>query len=144
MKYLSVRWAKTKSKLWLSWVQVLQRIEWIFPFKTNLSCHNSGKKLVVGLNQYILVINLHLANSVSFINHDTCVSMVGGHTAEMLSLLARLDHTQYSPRCFVVAATDKMGRSKAIAAEQFYSKQSTSDQVQGYAYFAQAIPLFHC
>ncbi|KAK9842303.1 hypothetical protein WJX81_005535 [Elliptochloris bilobata] len=41
----------------------------------------------------------------------------GGHTAEMLTLAAHLDKQHYSPRCYVVAATDRMGEAKANAAE---------------------------
>ena len=42
----------------------------------------------------------------------------GGHTAEMLRLLEKLNPACYAPRCYIVAATDKMGAQHALAAEQ--------------------------
>lgn len=42
----------------------------------------------------------------------------GGHTAEMLKLLGSLQPEQYTPRRYVVAATDAMGAAKAQAFEQ--------------------------
>ena len=41
----------------------------------------------------------------------------GGHTAEMLALLQAMDTKKYSPRQYVVAATDRMGVKKAKACE---------------------------
>jgi beta-1,4-N-acetylglucosaminyltransferase len=41
----------------------------------------------------------------------------GGHTAEMTNLVSALDAARYSPRCYVVAATDAMGATKAKQAE---------------------------
>ena len=41
----------------------------------------------------------------------------GGHTAEMLTLTAHLDMQRYTPRCYVVAASDRMGEAKANAVE---------------------------
>ena len=45
------------------------------------------------------------------------VNLAGGHTAEMLTLTAHLNKQRYTPRCYVVAATDRMGTAKAHAAE---------------------------
>lgn len=42
----------------------------------------------------------------------------GGHTAEMLMLVAKLDKQGYSPRCYVVAETDRMSGQKALKHEQ--------------------------
>ncbi|KNC50042.1 UDP-N-acetylglucosamine transferase subunit ALG14 [Thecamonas trahens ATCC 50062] len=42
----------------------------------------------------------------------------GGHTSEMLSMLAALDRARYSPRTYVVAATDRHSAGKAEAAEE--------------------------
>ena len=47
----------------------------------------------------------------------SCPGRAGGHTAEMLTLTAHLDKQRYSPRCYVVAATDRMGEAKANAVE---------------------------
>lgn len=41
----------------------------------------------------------------------------GGHTAEMMALLQGFDLSVYSPRCYVVAATDGMSGAKAAAFE---------------------------
>jgi hypothetical protein len=53
---------------------------------------------------------------------DECVCVVGGgtaggHTAEMTNVVSSLDAATYSPRCYVVAATDAMGVTKAQQAE---------------------------
>ena len=42
----------------------------------------------------------------------------GGHTAEMLALVSSLDPAWYSPRTYVVAATDALGPAKAAQAEE--------------------------
>jgi beta-1,4-N-acetylglucosaminyltransferase len=55
----------------------------------------------------------------------------GGHTAEMLALTARLDKQRYSPRCYVVAATDRMGQAKAEAAEAGKVRQCQAEQACG-------------
>ncbi|KAK9865197.1 hypothetical protein WJX84_009341 [Apatococcus fuscideae] len=41
----------------------------------------------------------------------------GGHTAEMLTLVKGLDGARYYPRCYVAAATDRLGLQKAQQAE---------------------------
>lgn len=41
----------------------------------------------------------------------------GGHTAEMLMLLDKLDPAAYSPRTYVVAETDRMSGQKALQRE---------------------------
>jgi beta-1,4-N-acetylglucosaminyltransferase len=41
----------------------------------------------------------------------------GGHTAEMIALVTKLDPTWYTPRTYVVAATDALGHKKAAQAE---------------------------
>lgn len=56
-----------------------------------------------------------------------CVLHAGGHTAEMLKLMDNLDKDKYSPRCYVVAATDAMSGNKAIRKEESWK---TSAQVQ--------------
>lgn len=54
----------------------------------------------------------------------------GGHTAEMLKLLGSLRPDRYTPRCYVVAATDAMGTAKAQSFEQ-QLRQRSSEQVTG-------------
>ncbi|GLI67423.1 hypothetical protein VaNZ11_011619 [Volvox africanus] len=46
----------------------------------------------------------------------------GGHTAEMLMLLDSVDKAQYSPRSYVVAATDPMSGPKALARERVWQE----------------------
>lgn len=41
----------------------------------------------------------------------------GGHTAEILALLRGFDLSVYTPRCYIVADTDKMSSKKAMAFE---------------------------
>ncbi|KAI8466082.1 MAG: oligosaccharide biosynthesis protein Alg14-like protein [Monoraphidium minutum] len=42
----------------------------------------------------------------------------GGHTAEMLMLVERLDKAHYAPRVYVAAASDRMSGHKALTKEQ--------------------------
>jgi hypothetical protein len=42
----------------------------------------------------------------------------GGHTAEMLMLVAGLDKAYYTPRVYVTAETDKMSAKRALTCEQ--------------------------
>ena len=51
--------------------------------------------------------------------HDR--GLVGGHTAEMLALLRRMNPASYMPRQYVAAATDALGYTKARQTEQFFS-----------------------
>ena len=53
-------------------------------------------------------------------------SHAGGHTAEMLALVAQMDKQRYSPRCYVVSRTDAMGAQKALTAEQGFASSSSS------------------
>ncbi|KAK9791371.1 hypothetical protein WJX73_002186 [Symbiochloris irregularis] len=46
----------------------------------------------------------------------------GGHTAEMLVLLSRMNPDTHGPRSYIVAATDAMSEKKAITAEQSRSE----------------------
>lgn len=55
----------------------------------------------------------------------------GGHTAEMLFLLEKLDFQLYTPRCYVVAATDNLGAQRALTAEQ--KRTAKSVQVHAWA-----------
>lgn len=48
-----------------------------------------------------------------FVRRSACSLFVGGHTAEMLTLLRSMRRERYSPMVFVVAATDRMGAQKA-------------------------------
>ncbi len=42
----------------------------------------------------------------------------GGHTAEMMALLKGMDASAYTPRCYVVAETDRMSGQKAVSFEE--------------------------
>ena len=46
-----------------------------------------------------------------------CTHIAGGHTAEMMTLLGSFDRSIYTPRNYVVAATDAMSGQKATAFE---------------------------
>ena len=54
-------------------------------------------------------------------------SLVGGHTAEMLMLVDKLDRTYYRPRVYVVAETDKMSSNKALRREQDWANGIVGD-----------------
>ncbi|KXZ54449.1 hypothetical protein GPECTOR_4g1000 [Gonium pectorale] len=49
----------------------------------------------------------------------------GGHTAEMLTLMDSMDKSLYSPRTYVVAATDPMSAPKALVRERLWQKTDT-------------------
>lgn len=49
--------------------------------------------------------------------------MTGGHTAEILTLLERFNLEKYTPRQYVVAATDSLSAKKATAFEQSSGQQ---------------------
>ncbi len=55
---------------------------------------------------------------------EALAASAGGHTAEMLTLLGALQPQRYAPRCYVIAATDRMGASKARAFEQQLQQQA--------------------
>jgi len=48
----------------------------------------------------------------------------GGHTAEMLMMVEKLDKQHYSPRVYVAAATDRMSGTKALTKEQTWGAGS--------------------
>lgn len=50
----------------------------------------------------------------------------GGHTAEMIALVTKLDPEWYSPRSYVVAATDALGHKKAAQAEAALLSEASS------------------
>ncbi|EFJ41508.1 hypothetical protein VOLCADRAFT_98502 [Volvox carteri f. nagariensis] len=49
----------------------------------------------------------------------------GGHSAEMLMLLDKMDKARYSPRSYVVAATDRMSGPKALARERIWQNEDS-------------------
>lgn len=61
----------------------------------------------------------------------------GGHTAEMLMLVASLDKQYYCPRVYVVAETDKMSAKRALTREQEWAAAPAA-QVGGTQAAAQA------
>ncbi|KAI7836981.1 hypothetical protein COHA_009163 [Chlorella ohadii] len=52
----------------------------------------------------------------------------GGHTAEMMALLQGFDLSVYTPRCYVVAATDGMSGAKAAAFEAAAAPAAFADE----------------
>lgn len=56
-------------------------------------------------------------NSTSTSGKKNSLLNSGGHTAEMIALVTKLDPAWYSPRSYVVAATDALGHRKAAQAE---------------------------
>lgn len=60
----------------------------------------------------------------------SCRTMVvlgsGGHTAEMLALLRKMDKDAYAKRTYVVAATDRLSATKAISQEQEWCRSGAS------------------
>ena len=53
----------------------------------------------------------------------------GGHTTEVLRLLSAMSDS-YSPRCYVIANTDKMSEDKIKTFEAERKQQSESSQVR--------------
>lgn len=49
----------------------------------------------------------------------------------MLMLVEQLDKAHYSPRCYVVAATDRMSGTKALTKEQAWASGGGGDKVRG-------------
>jgi hypothetical protein len=45
----------------------------------------------------------------------------------MLMMVEQLDKAHYSPRCYVVAATDRMSGTKALTKEQAWASSSSSN-----------------
>lgn len=62
----------------------------------------------------------------------------GGHTAEMLRLLRKLDFDRYAPRTYVVAATDAMSAAKAETFERQRAEQGGAASRAGAAEGASA------
>lgn len=54
----------------------------------------------------------------------------GGHSAEMLQLLSNLDLKAYCPRCYVIAATDKLGAGKVASFESRILSQPSDYAVE--------------
>lgn len=60
-----------------------------------------------------------VANVVIIINSTN----VGGHTAEMLNLVAVLQKDKYTPRFYIAALTDNMSLQKAQVLEESLAHQ---------------------
>jgi beta-1,4-N-acetylglucosaminyltransferase len=54
----------------------------------------------------------------------------GGHTAEMLKLLTSLDLERYTPRCYVIAATDNHSMTKMEQFESAHNRSHFSDNTK--------------
>jgi len=81
--------------------------------------------IVLGSGQHCIeystaqVLHTYLPYAMWLIWHThACLS--GGHTAEMLRVLAALDKGCYKPRIYVYAHTDEFSASKAQDAEKSY------------------------
>ncbi|XP_058085223.1 uncharacterized protein LOC131232767 [Magnolia sinica] len=61
----------------------------------------------------------------------------GGHTAEMLNLLAVLDKDKFTPRSYIAAATDNMSLQKAQAMEESLVHQTNAGKMVEAAQFMQ-------
>ncbi|ERN11303.1 UDP-N-acetylglucosamine transferase subunit ALG14 homolog isoform X1 [Amborella trichopoda] len=61
----------------------------------------------------------------------------GGHTAEMLNLVAVLHRDRFYPRCYVAAATDNMSLQKARVLEESYSYETNVGKMVEAAQFMQ-------
>jgi hypothetical protein len=59
-----------------------------------------------------------LADRVTYIHAIPSRHLAGGHTAEMLMLVEKLDKVHYAPRVYVVAASDRMSGTRALTKEQ--------------------------
>ncbi|KAL6754682.1 oligosaccharide biosynthesis protein Alg14 like-domain-containing protein [Haematococcus lacustris] len=57
----------------------------------------------------------------------------GGHTAEMLRLVAALDKSTYAPRVYVTATNDTMSGNKAMEAEKAYQLEGPAKECELYA-----------
>ncbi|KAI9319925.1 oligosaccharide biosynthesis protein Alg14 like-domain-containing protein [Dichotomocladium elegans] len=62
-----------------------------------------------------------------------CVLGSGGHTAEMLQLIKALDPERYTPRCFVIAASDRLSASKVGPGAQIFFIPRVRHVGQGWA-----------
>lgn len=56
---------------------------------------------------------------------------VGGHTAEMLTLVEGIDKAFYSPRVYVAAETDAMSAKRALSREQTWSQSQVTQRSIG-------------
>ena len=64
---------------------------------------------------------------------------LGGHTAEMLNLLAVLQKDRFAPRFYIAAATDNMSLQKARSFENSLANEVDSD----WTFFFLLMLLFH-
>lgn len=65
----------------------------------------------------------------------------GGHTAEMLTLVGELDKERYSPRTYIVAATDSLGPQKALSAEGLSPSAEVCAQLTAVAFISFSDPF---
>lgn len=74
---------------------------------------------LLALVSFRLFLSWHVKNRQHLNSVRTLVVLgSGGHTSEMLGFLQTLPIHKYSPRCYIVAATDKGSATKAVAFEQ--------------------------
>ncbi|MPC87838.1 UDP-N-acetylglucosamine transferase subunit ALG14 [Portunus trituberculatus] len=70
---------------------------------------------------YVLY-DIHQGKPLVLPQHKTVKTLVvlgsGGHTVEMLKMVAALDPVKYSPRMYVVADTDEISHKKLLEVEK--------------------------
>ncbi|PRW20336.1 UDP-N-acetylglucosamine transferase subunit ALG14-like protein [Chlorella sorokiniana] len=78
-------------------------------------------RLLLGIAQWVARRGRHTVRTMIVLGS-------GGHTAEMMALLQGFDLSVYSPRCYVVAATDGMSGAKAAAFEAAAAPTAIADE----------------
>lgn len=77
--------------------------------------------VVVARLVYVLR-DIHQGKPLVLPQHKTVKTLVvlgsGGHTVEMLKMVAALDPVKYSPRMYVVADTDEISHKKLLEVEK--------------------------
>lgn len=68
--------------------------------------------------------SIHQGSSIVLSGHKAVKTLVvlgsGGHTVEMLKMVAALNPKKYSPRIYVVADTDKISNIKLLEVEKHF------------------------
>ncbi|XP_059074453.1 uncharacterized protein LOC131060119 isoform X3 [Cryptomeria japonica] len=94
--------------------------------------------MLIGLTRLVCVLFLvgkPLSNSHSSSSVKTLIVLgSGGHTAEMLNLVAVLKKERFYPRWYVAAATDNMSLERARTAEESRPEQVEGKLFQGAEY----------
>lgn len=98
-------------------------LEWQTPSHFNKTTHvhsyHSGFRYIHCTTAIAIIDMVVVANVVIIINSTN----VGGHTAEMLNLVAVLQKDKYTPRFYIAALTDNMSLQKAQVLEESLAHQ---------------------